>query len=391
MKQDQLIILGGGISGLVAAYALSPHFKEITIIDKDQVGGEAVRPGASQGAHLHVLLKEGQNILFKYLPELREMLLQRNCKEVDWALDTIWDNNSGRFPNYCSGVKTISTSRRLLESLIYSELSKLENVNFLKDFVLDYGEKGVVTKNNGTYSSDLTIVALGAFNNLKSNLALKKEITINLSYRSVIFKAKELNLQNELQYYYQTSPDGKFPGGVICPIEDNKYIATIIEYGNKISRNDKNFESFIEKSREIPKGHFFKIIKNAEPLTPVSIYMKKKMSLYSAKQKCLKLIFIGDSLVSLNPSFGQGMSVALLQIDALVNMMEKNKFSVNRFERICQRIICKPFFLAELGSRSSGLLKFTLDSYLILAMKSKKLHYLFLTQLHLLSRRGYND
>jgi uncharacterized protein with NAD-binding domain and iron-sulfur cluster len=89
--------VGGGIAGLAAARVFADHFESVTVVEKDKsVGSPQVRTGAAQGAHLHVLLQHGQEILLSLFPELEEKLA--NCPKVDWAADTKWETAEGAFP-----------------------------------------------------------------------------------------------------------------------------------------------------------------------------------------------------------------------------------------------------------------------------------------------------
>ncbi len=385
MKKDKLIILGAGIAGLVCAHVLCRYFREVIIIDRDELGGESIRRGASQSAHQHVLLKKGQMILFKYFPHLRNQLKARGCIYVDWAEDTIWDNSFGRFPIYKSNIKTLSMSRPLLESLIFKEVVKNKKIKFIKGNIKSVNDD--IEINSGEiFKGDLIIGAMGGLNKFNKNLLLKKRIILDLTYRSVVFNSDDLNILGAKQYYFQTSPKGDFPGGVICPIEDGKVIATIIEYGSKLCRRDKSFSNFLDIANMIPNGKFREIIGEAKPIGHVSTYFKKDMTLYSNSKINQKIIFLGDSLCSLNPTFGQGMTTALQMIVELEKKVKSNEFSVNSYNKICQKVIRRPFLLADLGSRKSGVLKILLDLYLRLVMKNIRIHLFFLKQLHLIKK-----
>ena len=66
------IVVGAGISGLSLAYVLSHSFDEVEVIEPhlDSIGTRA-RPGNIQGAHLHVLVRRGQRILFDLFPDIK--------------------------------------------------------------------------------------------------------------------------------------------------------------------------------------------------------------------------------------------------------------------------------------------------------------------------------
>ncbi|NUT32024.1 MAG: NAD(P)-binding protein, partial [Hamadaea sp.] len=55
------VVVGGSIAGLCAARALSGHYAQVVVVDRDDLpGSPGPRRGAPQGNHGHVLLGAGQ-------------------------------------------------------------------------------------------------------------------------------------------------------------------------------------------------------------------------------------------------------------------------------------------------------------------------------------------
>ena len=58
---EHAIVIGGSIAGLMAARALTEHFKHVTVIERDTFSeGSEFRKGVPQGHHPHLLLKRGE-------------------------------------------------------------------------------------------------------------------------------------------------------------------------------------------------------------------------------------------------------------------------------------------------------------------------------------------
>ena len=54
---ERAIVVGGGLGGLSAARALSDRFRQVVILDRDELPDDATpRPGVPQGKHPHGLL-----------------------------------------------------------------------------------------------------------------------------------------------------------------------------------------------------------------------------------------------------------------------------------------------------------------------------------------------
>jgi flavin-dependent dehydrogenase len=61
---ERAIVVGGGLGGLSAARALSDRFRQVVILDRDELPDDAApRPGVPQGKHPHGLLAGGLKAL----------------------------------------------------------------------------------------------------------------------------------------------------------------------------------------------------------------------------------------------------------------------------------------------------------------------------------------
>ncbi len=87
--------------------------------------------------------------------------------------------------------------------------------------------------------------------------------------------------------------------------------------------------------------------------------------------------------MSLNPVFGQGMTVSLMQAQMLDKMIMTGMSTMDYMKK-CEEMSKLPFHLSRLGSEKKGIGKLLLRAYLKCCQKSHKLHHLFLRQLHTL-------
>src|SRR5262245_56400600 len=113
------IIAGGSIAGMLAARALSPHFDEILLIERDEFGTEpAPRPTVPQSAHLHLLLKGGENAIERMLPGFRATIERSGSVQIDPGRDFIAGSELGVAPRFESKLVLHGQSRWMLEHYI---------------------------------------------------------------------------------------------------------------------------------------------------------------------------------------------------------------------------------------------------------------------------------
>jgi 2-polyprenyl-6-methoxyphenol hydroxylase-like FAD-dependent oxidoreductase len=67
---SRAVVLGGSMSGLLAARALSDHFERITVVERDRLPeGDVMRKGVPQAGLAHGLLASGYRVMDAYFSE----------------------------------------------------------------------------------------------------------------------------------------------------------------------------------------------------------------------------------------------------------------------------------------------------------------------------------
>jgi 2-polyprenyl-6-methoxyphenol hydroxylase-like FAD-dependent oxidoreductase len=78
------VVLGGSISGLLAARVLAEHYRHVTVVDRDLLPEHAApRRCVPQGRHAHGLLPRGAEVLEELFPGLLAELVRDGAAQGD--------------------------------------------------------------------------------------------------------------------------------------------------------------------------------------------------------------------------------------------------------------------------------------------------------------------
>jgi 2-polyprenyl-6-methoxyphenol hydroxylase-like FAD-dependent oxidoreductase len=363
---SRAIVIGGGIAGLASAKVLAPFYSEVILYD-------AALP--AQTGQLHVLLDQGQKILAEIFPGILEKCQTLKSPTIDWAKDTMWETATGSFPRYSSKVQTLGMSRHFLQAILKEEINLVSNIKCINERL----------SSMDNLRAELVVVAAGENFSLKRIFPMlemkEQKFAINLSYRSFVFNTDELNRRGFKQYYYQIDPPKTQLGGVISPVEDNKTLVTLIENEESFS-SAKGYSEFYERAERIPSEEFQRILGDARPVGRETCFRKTHIYRRTFKNLPPNVVIVGDALTSLNPVFGQGMTLALEQVKLLQMQHLNGGFNPKKFMPKCQHLTQVPFLLSRLSSHSGGICKYVLASYLRLCQRVPFFHHQFLKLLH---------
>jgi 2-polyprenyl-6-methoxyphenol hydroxylase-like FAD-dependent oxidoreductase len=392
------VVVGGGFAGLVAAQALTESFDSVLLVDKDpRLGCASLRAGLPQAAHLHVLLARGQELLQDFFPGILEEFARAGCPKIDWAADTLWEGADGAFPVHASKVETLSFSRSFLDSQLVSRLKTNERLAVREGVAwkADFSGREIAALellDGGRLEADLFVFAGGAAFPLVRFLGgadlapITEQVDVRITYHSAFFPLRELDFPACRQYYYQLEPPREKLGGVICPVEDGKAVATLVEYDSP-RKTPISAEEFFALAGKVPGGRFARILAEARPVTSVKTFYKPvmhKRAIHRLASVPKNMILLGDTVCSLNPVFGQGLTAALLQAEELRHWAAAGKRDSRIFHRNAHRRLLQPFLLSKLGSRSrDNFPGRCLDAALEISRTDPAFHRRFLKVLHL--------
>lgn len=322
-----VVIIGGGIGGMAAAAALSKFSDQITLIEKDlPPSATQVRRYAPQGAHIHILLQSGLNMLDTLLPGFKQQLIEGGSAKINAGSgQQIFEYGAWR-PSRNLDMTYLGQSRLHLESLLYKRITELSNVEFVNQAVdqLLVSAQGEITGFNVRGSdtveqADIIIDASGASGYFVNNLSKKgvmdveiNTLPINIFYSTIHFKKPEKYLETKENILIVPEAGVSNLGGSLIDIENDVWCVSL--HGRDGEVIPKTIEQWYEAIKSLPDDRIWERLRGATPLTEIKSFKKAEAIWRRFDQSellPLGYLPIGDTINSLNPIFGQGMTAAI--------------------------------------------------------------------------------
>ncbi|MGH1486942.1 MAG: FAD-dependent monooxygenase [Cellvibrionaceae bacterium] len=336
-SRNLAVVIGAGAGGLTAAAALSPFFKEVRVLDKDTLpDSPQIRKGVGQGAHLHSLLLGGSKILEHFFPNILDDLTKAGSNRIRAGVDQQIHEYGTWLPERDLGFDIYTQSRFLLEHVIRSRVAAIPNITISDHIHVDkinLNDDGKVTgvtlhsnmqsknDNNSNEKSELVSDIVvdcsgrgGKFARQLSktfeDLGKVDEIQSNIVYASAFIKKPEQWLNHRENILIIAEPD-KMAGGALIDIEDNRWCVSLHGRNGLIPPSD--LEGWKDFAKNLPNQRIAERLETAEHIEGVYIY-KKPLSTWRridlAKTLPQNYFPLGDVVNSINPTFGQGMTIA---------------------------------------------------------------------------------
>ncbi len=335
MLGDRAIVVGAGVGGIFAAGALRSFFREVVVLEKDEVPqGAAFRKGVPQGPHGHIVLKRGENIAEDFFPGFRDRLREAGGVELTFGRDMA-RYAFGKWSASLDLAMTISSQTRpLLELVLRDSLLMNRNVEIRAEcrflgFLSEANRiRGVRIQRSGGVTkdleADLVIDASGRATKTPGWLAANgfgevetERIGIDLCYVTGLFEAGAVDDgRPRLCSIGQTPPAVR--GGSSLPVEGNRWMVTLSGRGDDGPSTELG--AFVEYAKSLPDSCIYDRI-SAGRLEGSLRRFKTPESFWRHYERMSGfpdgLIPIGDAVAGFNPMFGQGMSVAAVGAEAL--------------------------------------------------------------------------
>ena len=343
----QAIVIGGGMAGLMAAQVLSRHFKQVTIIDRDQLRETPeVRNGVPQARHPHTLMVRGQEILERHFPGVTAELLAQGAlpidasREVEFFVAGDWHR-----PTRHADTMAIAMSRPLLEATIYRRVAanpriSIKSVQEVVSISTDarrqrvagliVHQRGGAPTEQARLSADVVVDASGRHSQAphwlqRIGYAPADELIVDtfVGYATRVYqKPADFAEEWKAMYIRPTIKTGT-RGGMIIPLEGDRWFVTLLGTSRDYPPTDE--VGFMEFARSLPTPKLFDAIRQAEPLTRPNAFRRtdSRLRRYDQLPRNLEgLLVTGDAACVLNPVHAQGITAAAIGSLALSESLQ---------------------------------------------------------------------
>ncbi|MFS0838501.1 FAD dependent oxidoreductase [Paenibacillus sp. 1P03SA] len=345
------LVIGGSIGGMLAAKVLADFYDEVLIVDKDEFPLEpADRSGTPHGYHPHRFTQRGKTVFERYFPGYEEDLLQLGA--LSSLNKTVTNTNeygtiSGPYPR-----RDIKFTRALLEWVIRERVKRIPNVSFLPGHeavqLMSTPDRkkvtgAVVRCRSGSgeekpYPADLVIDTGGRLSGLTKWLEFiglevppSDYLDVNLGYSTRRYKVpagKEHLLQKWDVINIAGQPAKGTFTGVLSFIENNR--AEMLLYrpgGHYPPTREGDYE---KAAAALPGSAIGEILEELEPAASPRGF--RVPQLYRRHFEQMKdwpagLLVLGDAYCIFDPIFGQGMTVAAIEAEALEACLRKQSLA----------------------------------------------------------------
>ncbi len=334
-NEDQAVVIGGSIAGLLTARVLADHFAEVVIIERDRLPEQPeLRQGVPQSAQPHVLFARGYRILEELFPGIGGELSKAGALAIDWAREFYRFGYGGwnATTSSPSDIVSVTCSRPLLEWVIRQRLCHSPRVRFLEGYrvnglLTNANQKvtGVSLHSKGTgvvqLPGKLVVDASGRGSQaphwLKSlGLTPPEETVINpfLGYATRRYQAPQEFQPDWKVMLISQSPPNNTRLGYIAQIEGKEWIVTLGGYGRDFPPLDG--QGFLEFAHSLPSPEFYQMIQAAKPVSPIYAHRATANRLRHYEKTPLPegFVVLGDAVCALCPVYGQGMTVSATSV-----------------------------------------------------------------------------
>jgi len=339
MSFGSAVVVGGSIAGLLSAAALAPSFEHITVVDRDELpDGPQHRRGVPQGTQVHALLAAGQHAMSELLPGLVDDLVAAGGRLVDSPHELAVYGSQGWSGRAPSDAVVVCMRRPALEAVVRRRVRGLPGIEFRRATVTGLSVSrdgstvnGAVLRGGDVVTTDLVVDASGRgskapvwLEELGYAAPRDKELRTFIGYATATVRLPADALPEGVSGVVSHPHPGSLRGAAVVPCDNGLHqIAALSMMGADPGAGRDAFLAHLDAA---PTPLVGEIARKAEFLDDISTYRipgTRRRMWEELDRRPEGFVAIGDAVMSFNPIYGQGMSVAAVSARALGETVER--------------------------------------------------------------------